>query len=72
MAWKNSRKNFSKSHEYGEQKNGGEKTREKFFCNHPIVASKKMTEKTRQNFFEESHEYRDQKNGGKNRAKSFL
>jgi len=71
------KKLFQYSHEYRDQKMGGEKHAKQFFQKHTnsarkICWGKKSLEKSAKTRFLYSHEYRDQKMGGKERAKQFF
>ena len=67
---------FLYSHEYRDQKMGGEKRAKQFFQEHTNSTSKKwgqkLSEKTAKKFFLYSHEFLDQKMGGKKLAKQFF
>ena len=66
---------FLYSHEYRDQKMGGEKRAKLYSRNTLIVRAKnvgkKSSEKSTKNVFLHSHEYRDQKMGGKNARNYF-
>jgi len=67
---------FLYSHEYRDQKIGGNKGAKQFFQKHTNIARKKCwkknrRKKVRKSFFLYSHENRDQKMG-KKRAKQFF
>jgi len=63
---------FQDSHEYREQKNGGKKTREKFFIITKMSRAKKWILRNAPKIFLDSHECREQKNGVKKTREIFF